>query len=52
MTKKIEFEFVMDNPGEMRPVPMVNEWGSGVLEVGPMLTEEEVADQFDKVYPE
>jgi len=47
MTEKIEFEFEVDNPNEMRPVV---EGSTNLLEDGPMLSEEEAAEMFDKVF--
>lgn len=46
MTKKIEVEFVVDNPNEVRPIPID---GVDVLEFGPDVSEEIAAELFDRV---
>lgn len=50
MTEKIEFEFIEDNPNEMRPV--LPDSTPNVLEDGYMATEEEVVSYFDKIFDE
>ena len=44
MTKKLEVEFVVDNPEEMRPVQLGSAFA---LEDGPVLSEEQAAELFD-----
>ena len=45
--KKVEFEFITDVPNEVRPVLIDS---SNALEDGHILTEEEIANQFDKLF--
>jgi len=47
MTKKIELEFIVDNPNEIRPVLIDS---SNILEEGYIPTEEELANHFDKLF--
>ena len=45
MTKKLEVEFIVDSPNELRPVQLGT---SFVLEDGPLASEEVVAELFDR----
>jgi hypothetical protein len=45
MENKIELEFEVDNPNEMRPVVLGS---TNLLEDGPMASEEEIAEMFDR----
>jgi len=47
MTNKIEIEFIVDNPNEVRPTLIDS---SNILEEGYVPTEEETANQFDKLF--
>ena len=44
MTKKLEVEFIIDNPDEVRPAPID---GVAILEFGPDVSEEQAAELFD-----
>ena len=46
MTKKLEVEFIVDNPNEVRPTPID---GVNVLEFGPDVSEEEAAEIFNRL---
>lgn len=47
MTNKIEIEFIVDNPNEVRPALIDS---SNILEEGYIPTEEETVHQFDKLF--
>ena len=46
MSKKLEVEFIVDNPNEVRPTPID---GVDVLEFGPDISEEEAVKIFDRL---